>query len=194
MSPWFGKALVLVGIVAALIIRAPHGLRSGKVKVAESRRGRGDATLLALMWFTMMALPLVYIATPALDVADYPLLPLAFSFGTICLFIGLWFLYRAHADLGTNWSMSLELREGHRLVTHGVYEHIRHPMYAALLLQAVAQALLLPNWVAGPWCLVVLLVLVTFRLGPEEQMMREKFGKDYVAYMARTKRLITGIW
>lgn len=194
MNPWFGKALVLVGIIATVVIRAPHGRRSGKVRVLESRRNRSEVTLLALMWIAMMILPLVSIVTPVLSFADYPLHVVPFVLGIVCLLFGLWLFYRAHLDLGTNWSISLELREGHMLVTDGVYKHIRHPMYTAILLTAAAQALLLPNWFAGPSCLVVFLLMLTFRLGPEEQMMRDRFEDDYVAYMGRTKRLIAGVW
>jgi protein-S-isoprenylcysteine O-methyltransferase Ste14 len=39
-----------------------------------------------------------------------------------------------------------------------------------------------------------MLVLFAFRLGPEERMMREAFGKDYEAYSATTKRLVPGVW
>jgi len=41
------------------------------------------------------------------------------------------------------------MRKEHRLVTAGVYRHIRHPMYAAIFLWCLAQGLLLPNWLAG---------------------------------------------
>jgi protein-S-isoprenylcysteine O-methyltransferase Ste14 len=194
MNPWLGKALVLLGIIVTVVIRAPHGRRSGKVKVLESRRSRSEVTLLALMWIAMMILPIVSIVTPLLSFADYPLRVVPFLLGTVCLVFGLWLFYRAHADLGTNWSVSLELREDHRLVTDGVYRHIRHPMYTAILLTAVAQALLLPNWLAGPSCLVAFLLMLAFRLGPEEQMMRDKFGDDYLAYVRRTKRLVAGVW
>ena len=194
MNPWLGNALVLVGIIGTAAIRAPHGRRSGKVTVVESRRSRSEVTLLALMWIAMMILPLVSMVTPLLSFADYPLHVVPWFLGTVCLVFGLWFLYRSHADLGTNWSISLELRDGHKLVTNGVYEYIRHPMYTAIFLIAVAQALLLPNWLAGPSCLVAFLLMFTFRLGPEEQMMRDRFGDEYVAYVGRTKRLIAGVW
>ena len=39
MNPWFGKAMFLVGIASTVIIRAPHGGRSRKVAVVESRKG-----------------------------------------------------------------------------------------------------------------------------------------------------------
>jgi protein-S-isoprenylcysteine O-methyltransferase Ste14 len=52
-------------------------------------------------------------------------------------------------SLGTNWSNTLELREEHRLITGGIYHQIRHPIYAALLLYRVGQALVVSTWVVG---------------------------------------------
>src|SRR5215469_8800217 len=101
----------MIGIITMMIIRAPHGTRSGKVRIVESRRGRLEITLLALMWIATLILPLVSIATPLLSFAEYPLYPAAFSFGIICFAVGLWLFYRSHADLGIDWSITLELRE-----------------------------------------------------------------------------------
>jgi protein-S-isoprenylcysteine O-methyltransferase Ste14 len=112
----------------------------------------------------------------------------------VCLALGLWLFHRSHADLGTNWSITLEVREEHRLVTHGIYRRIRHPMYAALLLYSLGIALVLPNWIAAPSYGVVLSLLIAFRLGPEERMMLEEFGEDYEAYRARTRRLVPRLW
>jgi protein-S-isoprenylcysteine O-methyltransferase Ste14 len=67
-------------------------------------------------------------------------------------------------------------------------------MYSAFWLWALAQLLLLPNWIAGPAGLVGFGILFFGRLGREEQMMLEKFGDEYRAYMARTKRIIPGIY
>jgi protein-S-isoprenylcysteine O-methyltransferase Ste14 len=90
--------------------------------------------------------------------------------------------------------MTLELREGQSLVTGGVYSRVRHPMYSALFLDALAQALLLPNWVAGPAFLVAFTLMFALRLGPEERMMVAKFGAEYEAYRARTKRILPFVW
>src|SRR5205807_1929542 len=106
-----------------------------------------------------------WVASPWLSFADYPLHPLAFAAGVGCYAVGLFVFHRSHADLGTNWSITLEIREGHRLVTEGVYRRVRHPMYAALLLYSVGQALAVPNGIAGPSYLLSLGVLVAFRLG-----------------------------
>jgi protein-S-isoprenylcysteine O-methyltransferase Ste14 len=76
------------------------------------------------------------------------------------------------------------------LVTGGVFKYIRHPMYAAHLLWAVAQALMLHNWIAGFSLLVVTIPQYLFRVNAEEQMMLEQFGEQYKNYMQRTGRII----
>jgi protein-S-isoprenylcysteine O-methyltransferase Ste14 len=63
-------------------------------------------------------------------------------------------------------------------------------MYTAFWLWAVAQALLLPNWVAGLSGLVGFGTLYFLRVGQEERLMIDAFGEAYRTYMARTARLI----
>ena len=112
----------------------------------------------------------------------------------MCFVIGLWLFYRSHADLGTNWSITLEVRVQHRLITQGVYTRIRHPMYLALALYSIGQALVIPNWVAGPSNLIAFAILCVLRIRAEERMMVDEFGAEYAAYSARTKRLVPGVW
>ena len=193
MNPWFAKATAIAAVVTMVAIRAPHGSRSYKHKVARSWKDRRETAVLAVAWLAFL-IPLVWALSPALSFADYPLRLGPFLAGVVCLVAGLWFFHRSHMDLGTNWSVTLEIREHHRLVTDGVYAHVRHPMYSALMLYAVGQALVVPNWVAGPSYLVAMVVLVPSRLGTEERMMRETFGIEYETYMAKTKRFIPGVW
>jgi protein-S-isoprenylcysteine O-methyltransferase Ste14 len=42
--------------------------------------------------------------------------------------------------------------------------------------------------------LIAFAILCTLRLRAEERMMVEEFGDEFVAYLARTKRLIPGVW
>jgi protein-S-isoprenylcysteine O-methyltransferase Ste14 len=193
MNPWFGKAMILASSIVMVIIRAPHGQRSRKVKVVRSERGPLEMCLLTLAWIAFFV-PLVWVAAPVFAFADYSLRPVPFATGVVCLALGLWLFARAHADLGTNWSITLEVREKHQLVTRGIYRALRHPMYSALLLYSLGQALVVPNWIAGPSYAVAMALLFAFRLGPEERMMREVFGNEYEVYRQRTKRLVPGIW
>jgi protein-S-isoprenylcysteine O-methyltransferase Ste14 len=193
LSPWFAKAAVSASSVAMVAIRAPYGQLSRRVNVVKSRKGPMETVLLTLAWIGFFV-PLVWIASPWLRFADYPLGLVPFVAGAACQAVGLWVFRRSHADLGTNWSISLELRERHQLVTSGVYRRVRHPMYAALLLYAIGQALVIPNRVAGPSYLVPMALMVALRLAPEERMMVEEFGERYREYSARSKRLIPKIW
>jgi len=193
MNPWIAKALVLTATVALLAIRAPHGHRSRVVKVATSYKTPLETRLLVLVWVGFFV-PLIWVASPAFWFAEYTLGTGSLLVGLMCLVIGLWLFYRSHADLGTNWSITLEVREQHRLITQGVYRRIRPPMYLALALYSIGQALVIPNWVAGPSNLIAFAILCALRIRAEERMMVEEFGDEYAAYSARTKRLIPGVW
>jgi protein-S-isoprenylcysteine O-methyltransferase Ste14 len=193
MHPWLPKATILVATIAMIAIRAPHGQRSRSVAVAKDHKGRLEVALLVLA-IAGFVVPLIWIASPLLSFADYPLHVAPFVAGIVCLTLGLWLFHRSHADLGTNWSVTLQVRENHHLVTAGVYRRIRHPMYAALFLYSVGQLLALPNWVAGPSYLATFGILFALRLRAEERMMLDEFGADYAAYMARTKRLVPHVW
>ena len=193
MNTWMAKAVVLAGTVVMIAIRAPHGRRCQRVKVAKSHKTPLETGLLVLAWVGFF-LPLVWIASPAFAFAEYPLRIGPLIGGVTCFVIGLWLFYRSHADLGTNWSITLEIREQHRLITQGVYRRIRHPMYSALVLYSVGHALVIPNWVAGPSNLIAFAILFALRVRPEERMMVAEFGDEYIAYTAETKRLVPGVW
>lgn len=192
ISPWIARAVVAAAALALVAIPAFVHRGAGRT-VVRSDKGPAERALLAFVSLAFLC-ALLWVATPAFRFADYPLRPVAFVPGLACLMLGLWLLYRSHADLGANWSVTLEVREGHRLVTGGVYRRLRHPMYLALLLHGLGQALVLPNWLAGPAYLAAFILLVACRLGPEERLMAETFGADYQAYRARTRRLIPGLW
>ena len=109
--------------------------------------------------------------------------------GALVFAAGVWLLWRSHAELGRNFSPTLQVVEDHALVTDGVFRRIRHPMYSAHLLWAIAQVMLLQNWIVGPAFLVLQIPLYLRRIPAEERMMLEQFGDEYREYMERTGRL-----
>ncbi len=193
MTPGIAKAVILGASIAMIAIRAPHGQRSRNVKVKDDRQGARESVLLAFAVLGFVV-PLIWVLSPWLAFADYPLRPVPFVAGVVLLVSGLWLFHRSHADLGTNWSITLQLRETHQLVARGVYRRIRHPMYAALFLYSIGQLLALPNWIAGPSYLVPFGILFVLRIGAEEKMMLDAFGEEYRTYMSRTKRIVPGVW
>jgi len=65
---------------------------------------------------------------------------------------------------------------------------------ACVMIPLADTHLLLPNWIAGLSGLVGFGTLFFARVGREERMMLETFGEEYRDYMARTKRVIPGIY
>jgi protein-S-isoprenylcysteine O-methyltransferase Ste14 len=178
------------GLVAWYIIRYPFQRRSTKVRVTNSLFGWRESGLLALAFVGLWVVPVIYALTGFPSSLERQLIPAVAILGVATLCGALVLFFHSHADLGRNWSLSLQLRDEHRLVTTGVYRAIRHPMYASFFLLAIAQLMLLPNWFAGASGLIGVGLLYAFRVRQEERMMLERFGAEYVDYMTHTGRLI----
>jgi protein-S-isoprenylcysteine O-methyltransferase Ste14 len=192
-SPWIAKAVVIAASIALIAIPATIHKDTPKIIAVESRKGLLERCLLVLTSCAFL-LTLVWLVTPLFAFANDSRPWWMVFAGVLLVVLGLWLLARSHADLGKNWSITLELREHHELVCHGIYRRIRHPMYLSLLLYSAGQALVIPNWIAGPAYFVALVMLFGCRIGPEENMMTQRFGQSYQSYAARTKRLMPGIW
>ena len=186
-ATWF--AFVVVGAV----IRGVYVRRHGKPRITDDLNTGLDKLLLLLSGVGMQIIPIVYLLTGWLDFVDYGL-PRAASLalgvvGAPVFAAGVWLLWRSHAELGRNFAPTLQIVEDHALVTDGVFRRIRHPMYSAHLLWAIAQMLLLQNWIAGPAFLVMQIPFYLRRIPAEERMMLQQFGDEYREYMGRTGRL-----
>jgi protein-S-isoprenylcysteine O-methyltransferase Ste14 len=186
-SPW--TVIFFAGFVAYLGIRGRYARRTKRVERIHRQVDGLEKLLMLLVIPTSSLLPVLYLFTPLLSFADYRLPAFAPWLGMTVMLFALWLFWRSHADLGDNWSVSLEVRKEHRLITDGVYRFIRHPMYAAIFLFSLAQALLLPNWLAGWSALATFTVMYLVRTPREERMMCKVFPEEYREYMERTGRL-----
>ena len=172
-------------IVVEMVIRAPINKERKKEKMTEQRVSSQEKNLLGLLLLAMFIVPLVYSASSWLDFANYTLPTWAGWVGVLLIILALIVFWRAHVDLKTNWSPSLEIREKHELITRGIYGYIRHPMYASQWLWVIAQPLLLQNWIAGWLDLFVFSLFYTLRVRAEEKLMIDTFGEQYREYMQK---------
>jgi protein-S-isoprenylcysteine O-methyltransferase Ste14 len=183
------KIVYWLGILAEIVIRAPFRNNLKAVKT-DQRVSQTEQILLGLLTATGIVFPLIYSVTNWLDFANYGLPTWMGWLGIFVLVCALLIFWRAHADLKSNWSPSLEIFESHTLVTKGIYAYIRHPMYTSGYLVAIAQSLLLQNWIAGPLALIAFLFFHLMRVQAEEKMMLDTFGDQYREYMKRTGGVI----
>ncbi|MBV8887415.1 MAG: isoprenylcysteine carboxylmethyltransferase family protein [Chroococcidiopsidaceae cyanobacterium CP_BM_RX_35] len=190
MNPLTLKIIFIIGTVLSLVIRIPYQRDQQKNTVIDDRKTDREKVILFLIFVGMLLLPFTFVLSPWLNFANYSLPIWANTLGVITFAIALWLFWRAHDDLGKNWSPTLQIREGHTLITNGVYHNMRHPMYTSVLLWCMAQALLLPNWIAGLAGLVSFSIAYATRINQEEQMLLDQFGDEYEVYKQRTKRLV----
>lgn len=174
-----------LAVITEMAIRAPISRKQRKEPKSSRQVTSQEKTLLGLLFLAMFFIPLFYALTNWLDFANYTLPVWAGWLGVVILAAALIVFWRAHADLGLNWSPSLEIREKHELITRGIYGIIRHPMYASQWLWVIAQPLLLQNWVAGWLNLLVFIPFYLLRVKAEEQLMLEQFGDQYRSYMQK---------
>ena len=90
-------------------------------------------------------------------------------------------------------SRIIEVEAGQRVVSTGPYAVVRHPMYAAVTLIALATPVALGSW----WALIpaaCLIAVMTARIRNEERVLADEL-KGYRDYMRTTVyRLIPGVW
>lgn len=76
-----------------------------------------------------------------------------------------------------------------KLIIHGVYSRVRHPISLAAIIYSLAIPMILSS-LYGFLIMLLMIPLILDRLGVEEGMLKEKFGDEYRKYMNKTKGLV----
>lgn len=96
-------------------------------------------------------------------------------------------------SLGRMFSLRVSVEPDHRLVTTGLYRWVRHPSYTSVIVLCVGIALVFRSWFYA--ALIPSMIFgLSRRMAVEETFLLQHFGDEYRAYMARTKRLLPGVY
>jgi protein-S-isoprenylcysteine O-methyltransferase Ste14 len=109
--------------------------------------------------------------------------------GALVNVLGLGFTIWARVVLGTNWSSSVTIKQGHELITSGPYSLVRHPIYTGLLIGFLGTAIAMGQ-VRGLVAFAFLFTMLWFKLRLEERWMRGQFGTVYELYAQRVPALV----
>ena len=96
--------------------------------------------------------------------------------------------------LGKFWSLHLEIRPQHQLVTHGIYQYMRHPAYLAIMLEVASVPLVANAFYTLIVTVGVYVPLLLLRWRREEKEMIEKFGEQYVHYCRQVPAFFPRPW
>ena len=182
------KIIYFIELLLATTVRKIYtsGKKSQDLKI--QKKSTLELIFLVLNGIAML-IPILYVFSTVLDFANYSLPNWLAWTGIVLFALAIWLLWRSHHDLGKNWTVTVALHYEHELITSGVYKYMRHPMYSAHLLWAIAQIMILHNWIAGYSFLIAQIPFYLIRIKNEEAMMIEQFGAAYKAYMEKTGRL-----
>jgi protein-S-isoprenylcysteine O-methyltransferase Ste14 len=92
--------------------------------------------------------------------------------------------------LDVQFDTTLHIQAGHKLVTHGPYRWVRHPMYTTLFLMGAGWLLLTANWFIGGPLMPAIVLIVLVRVNYEETVLIETFGDAYLTYKQKTGRFL----
>ncbi len=88
---------------------------------------------------------------------------------------------------------TIEVTDEQKVVTSGPYSLVRHPMYAGAFLMLIFAPLALGSWIALPFVLPLILVIM-IRAKEEEKFLQEKL-EGYQEYRQKVHyRLIPFVW
>lgn len=110
--------------------------------------------------------------------------------GFVLVILGVAISVAARKKLGSNWAPSYEyqVKEKQKLVTTGIYQYIRHPIYTGILFFLTGAELVVSSYL---WILFVGLFLGAYVQGKkEEKLLESYFGDAYRQYKKKTKMLI----
>lgn len=112
---------------------------------------------------------------------------------TVLMLLALGLFTAAARAMGANWAIVARLREGHQLVTTGVFAQLRHPIYTAMACFLIAMAIAFGHEYGLIPGLPLFALGTGIRIREEEKLLRGEFGAAYDAYAARVKRFLPGI-
>lgn len=92
--------------------------------------------------------------------------------------------------LGRYFSGTFAVKEGHRLITHGPYRLVRHPIYLGLVLMLLALALQMNSLVALAALALPMTLMLRLQIREEERLFAETMGEDFARYRRRVPALV----
>jgi protein-S-isoprenylcysteine O-methyltransferase Ste14 len=114
--------------------------------------------------------------------------------GLALLVAGIAIRWTAIHTLGRYFTRTVTIKEDHRIIRSGLYKHLRHPSYTGALLAHAGLGLAFRNWLSFTLIFVPILVAALYRMSVEENALKEAFGREYVEYAQKTKRLIPKVY
>jgi protein-S-isoprenylcysteine O-methyltransferase Ste14 len=189
------RAVLGIVIFLTVLVTGFHRFKAAQSGERISRKEEGYlfAFVLRMVGLLLFVTTFAYLTVPASVQWAMIEIPLPVRWiGAIAGLFSSVLMYWTLSSLGKNLTDTVVTRADATLVTHGPYRWVRHPFYVTTALVMFSVTLLTANWLIGLGCLVVLAMLAV-RTPKEERVLIERFGQNYLDYMAGTGRFFPRI-
>lgn len=116
--------------------------------------------------------------------------------GLVVYLVGVVLIVWGRLALGRAWtvttSLGVQLHQDHRLVQHGPFALVRHPMYLGFWLLLAGALFIYRTWVLAVY-LIMALASFSRRARREEQALAEAFGDEWRTYADRVGRWVPNV-
>ncbi|MFW9917996.1 MAG: methyltransferase family protein [Candidatus Thorarchaeota archaeon] len=184
----FPTALVIIlfegFIIVDIVVRPVSSKRD------EYRRSRIFTVSLFLLMPILMLLPILEMNILWNQYLTPYNLELIVAIGLFILLFGGITLYHSRHIIGRYGGSRITIEDDHKIITKGLYKYIRHPIYLGMLCLFAGYLIALGSLVITSLWTAILFGVLRERMEQEEDMLIERFGEEYIAYMTRTRRLI----
>jgi protein-S-isoprenylcysteine O-methyltransferase len=156
---------------------------------------RDQGSRIAIYFFTFFGIGLAFAGPFLVPAARIELPPDPVFWAAMLIFwTGAVFYGSSVLTLGASFRTSVQLVEGQRLVTKGLYRFIRHPAYTGGILMFAGLGLAMGNWFSAAGASLSMFAGYLIRIRVEEKALTERFGEEFAAHRRRTWAVIPPIW
>ena len=190
LGAWIFMGVLLIPVMimgVVLFVKAPALLKKRLQNKEKEKAQKGVIALSGLMFiggFVLSALDFRF---------GWSYVPLWLTITAAVIFLAGYGMFAEVTRENAYLSRTVEVQEGQRVVSTGLYGVVRHPMYLATLLMFLPMPLILQSlWGLIPFAIYPVVIII--RIINEEKVLEEGL-EGYSEYKKRVKyRLIPFIW
>ena len=181
--------ILITGMSISMYYRSKADREAGE-KLSRKADGNVMMTIIRIGGLILWLSPFVYLINPNWMAWSKVGLPdsvrwAGVGLGILCVF-GIYWLF---SSIGAGITPVSATRKEHKLVTHGIYRYIRHPLYSIGSSLFISFGMMADSWFIAALGILTF-ILMAIRTPKEEANLIEKFGDEYREYMKRTGRFL----